>query len=226
VRVSLLPLLFCAACAHSPASHPVEPAATSPSQALALRAQRRPERFKMVHQVVARYAGGTYAMTGYMLGRKDGAFRVSAFAEVGPALFDVAKEDGAFQAQVHFAPLADKLDAVHIARAIDRIFGAECASGGERRENRFAFTCPIAGDDEADRLQMDIDVETLALVRKVFFLGGTEQVSVSYGPPKQYGEEWLPTRVHLQDVHGYSLDVAVSSYEPGFAFDDALLRLK
>ena len=48
--------------------------------ALALLRANEPESFKMVHQVAARYQDQTYLMNGYLLGRKDGSFRVSAAA--------------------------------------------------------------------------------------------------------------------------------------------------
>jgi hypothetical protein len=228
----LLPgaLLVSMACANTPGPPLPAAVARTGAQALAIRDAHRPEHYKMVHQVVARYEGNTYAMTGYMLGRRDGSFRVSAFADIGPPLFDVAKVDGVFTSQVHFAPLAARLDPVHIARAIDRIFIAECGVDGSDpaappASSPFVFQCPLTGDDEADSLRMEVDRQTLAVVQKVFSRGGRETLHVSYEEAKPFGAEWMPTRIHLKAMHGYSLDLAVTAYEPGFSFEDARLRV-
>jgi hypothetical protein len=219
-----LGLLVWAACAHAPDALP--PASTlGPAEALAAMRARRPERYKMVHQVVARYAGESYVMIGYMLGKRDGTFRVSASAAVGPQLFDVGKREGTLWKEVHFAPLEKKLDALHIARAIDRLFIAECAGDGERQGERYVYRCALAGDEEADGLVVELDARTLAVVRKAFTAQGAEQATVVADLPRQFGGEWIPTRYRLSDKRGYALDVVVSEYQPGFAFDDALLRV-
>ena len=197
--------------------------AETPEEALRLATSRRPERFKMVHQVGAAYNGQTFVMSGYLLGRTDGSFRVSASAPVGPRLFDVGRLNGQWQSNVHLKQISERLDPKNMATAINRIYFAECRDGGERKADQFVYHCALDGDDEADALEMTIDGRTLGIVSKHFTLKGQPRVDVVYAEPDVFGQEWQARKIHMSHYGGLRLDVALVEYQPGFAFEDGLL---
>jgi len=195
-------------------------------EAMRLFNARRPERFKMVHQVAARYAGQTFVMTGYLLGRADGSFRVSASAPIGPRLFDVGRLDGRWQAKVHLQEISQRLDPKNMATAISRIYFSVCKDSGERQGELFVYRCPVEGDDEADALEMTLDGHTLSPVSKRFTLKGKQTVAIRYSEPEAFGQEWQARKVSMDHYGGMRLDVALVEYQPGFAFEDALLDVE
>jgi len=90
---------------------------------------------------------------------------------------------------------------------------------GAREGEIYVYTCPVQGDDAVDALRVEVDARTLAVTRKVFTQGGVSKETVTCDAPREFGAEWIPTRLHLEDALGYALDVAVSEYVPGFAFE-------
>ena len=199
--------------------------AETAEEALSLARARRPERFKMVHQVAATYQGQTFVMAGYLLGRADGSFRVSASAPVGPRLFDVGRLDGQWVTAVHLKQISERLDPRNMATSINRIYFVDCAGGGERRGDQFVYRCPVEGDDEADALEVTLDGRTLAPVSKHFTYHGEPHVDVTYLEPDAFGTEWRARKISMRHYGGLKLDVALVEYQPGFAFDDSLLAV-
>jgi hypothetical protein len=199
--------------------------ASSAEAALALLRAREPESFKMVHQVAARYQNQTYLMTGYFLGRKDGAFRVSAAAAVGPRLFDVAKVDGKWEAQVHLPPLAERLDPRHVGRDVERIYFLD-ASGPLQRDNGYWVSrSPVPSQEDLDAIEVWRDGKTLALFRKRFFKAGRVVVEIAYEKLERVEAHWIAGRVRLMSSYGYSLELEVTKYEPSFPVPDGKLHI-
>lgn len=224
-RLGLLAVAVLAASCRHAAPAPTADAAATPEEALARWHARQPERFKMVHQVSAKWgADGGGVVTGYMLGKKDGSFRVGAAISMGPRVFDVAHLDGQYASQVHLEQAKGKLDPLHVARAIEWTYFSMCEGGGERRGDRFVYRCAVSGG-EPDTLEVDLDPRRLCVTEKRFLKGGEVVLRVSYEDLEPFGAEWLARRVHLQGREGYSVDIALVQYDPGFAFDDARLAL-
>jgi hypothetical protein len=199
--------------------------ASSAEAALALLRAREPESFKMVHQVAARYQDQTYLMTGYFLGRKDGAFRVSAVAAVGPRLFDVAKVDGKWEAEVHLPALAQRLDPKHVGRDVERIYFLG-ASGPLRRDNGYWVSrSPLSGQEDLDAIEVWRDGRTLALLRKLFFKNGKGVVEIAYEKLERVDGHWIARHVRLLSSYGYSLELEVADYNPKVPVPDRKLHL-
>jgi hypothetical protein len=193
--------------------------------ALALLRAREPESFKMVHQVAARYQDQTYLMTGYLLGRKDGSFRVSAAAAVGPRLFDVAKVDGKWEAQVYLPPLAERLDPRHVGRDVERIYFLD-ASGPLRRDNGYWVSrSPVSAQEDLDAIEVWRDGKTLAVIRKLFFKKGRMVVEIAYEKLARVEAHWIARHVRLVSSYGYSLELEVTDYEPRFPASDGKLHV-
>ncbi len=187
---------------------------------------RAPSSFKMLHQVVAKYQGQSYLMSGYMLGRKDGSFRVSASASVGPKLFDVSKVDGRWESQVYLQPLAERLDATNVGRSVERIYFLPATGPLRTDAGRWVARSPIHGEEEIDTVEDWLDGETLALRRKRYFKGGRQVVQVDYDKLELVQGTWLARSVLLTDGRGFSLELNVTGYEPGFPVSDAALRVR
>ena len=222
--VVLTLLLMLASCRHAPAA-PTADAAATPEDALAQWHARQPERFKMVHQVSAKWGSdGGGVVTGYMLGKKDGSFRVGAAISMGPRVFDVARVGGQYSSEVHIDEAKGKLDPLHVAHAIEWTYFSMCDGGGERKGERFVYRCAVSGG-EPDTLEVDLDPKRLCVTEKRFLKGGELVLKVTYDELEPFGAEWLARRVHLQGREGYSIDIALVQYDPAFAFDDARLKL-
>jgi len=199
--------------------------ASSAEAALALLRAREPESFKMVHQVAARYQNQTYLMTGYFLGRKDGAFRVSAAAAVGPRLFDVAKVDGKWEAQVHLPLLAERLDPRHVGRDVERIYFLD-ASGPLQRDNGYWVSrSPVPSQEDLDAIEVWRDGKTLAVLRKLFFKNGRMVVEIAYEKLARVEAHWIARHVRLLSSYGYSLELEVTDYDPRFPASDGKLHV-
>ena len=208
---------------------PMRPSPLSVEAAEAARASlnaRAPASFKMLHQVVAKYQGKSYLMTGYMLGRKDGSFRVSASAPVGPKLFDVSKVDGRWESQVYLQPLAERLDATNVGRSVERIYFLPATGPLRTDAGRWVSRSPIHGEEEIDAVEDWLDGETLALWRKRYFKNGSQVVQVDYDKLELVQGTWLARSVRLADGRGFSLDLNVTDYEPGFPVSDAVLKVQ
>jgi hypothetical protein len=209
-----------------PDSSAVTPeSAASAEDVLALLRASEPESFKMVHQVAARYQDQTYLMIGYLLGRKDGAFRVSAAVAVGPRLFDVAKVDGKWEAKVHLQPLAGRLDPKHVGRDVERIYFLD-ASGPLRRENGYWVSrSPVSAQEDLDAIEVWRDGKTLAVLRKRFFKEGTVVVEIAYEHLERVEAHWIARHVRLVSSYGYSLELEVTDYDPRFPVPDGKLHV-
>jgi hypothetical protein len=227
-KIALVFLVF--SCSRPSAVIPVGSAslpetAEAAEEALALLRTSEPESFKMVHQVAARYQDQTYLMTGYLLGRKDGAFRVSAAAAVGPRLFDVAKVDGKWEAQIHLPPLAERLDPKHVGRDVERIYFLG-ASGPLRRDSGYWVSrSAVAAQEDLDAIEVWRDVKTLAVVRKRFFKEGRVVVEIEYQKLERVEAHWIARRVRLVSSYGYSLELEVTEYDPRFPVPDGKLHV-
>ena len=178
-----------------------------------------------MHQVVARYAGKDYVMTGYLLGRKDGAFRVSAAAAMGPRLFDVAKVDGRWQTQVHLKQLAERLDPTHVGRAVERIYFTPAPGPLTLEQGHWVSRAPVAGEPDVDAVELWRDAGTLALKRKRFLLRGEPVLELAYTQLEPVQGHWLARHVLLKDRRGFELELSVSDYVPGFPVPPERLRV-
>ncbi|PTL75017.1 hypothetical protein [Vitiosangium sp. GDMCC 1.1324] len=213
-----LALVGCARPATLPPT-PVASEKTSAAEAEAALIQLRahePDSFKMVHQVMAQYQGQSHVMMGYMLGRKDGAFRVSAVAAIGPKLFDVSKVDGQWQAQVHLKQLAERLDPRHMGRAVERIYFTTASGPLELEQGHWVSRSPVPGEEDIDTVETWRDVATLATVRKRFFFQGNPVLDIDYTQLEPVEGHWLARQVRLVDQRGFELKVNVTDYKPGF----------
>ena len=199
--------------------------AAAAEAALVLLQAKEPEGFKMVHQVAARYHDQTWLMTGYLLGRKDGSFRVSAAAAVGPRLFDVAKVDGKWEAQVHLAPLAERLDPKHVGLSVERIYFLGASGPLQRHGEYWLSRSAIASDEELDAIEVWRDGETLAILRKRFLKNGKLIYDIKYEQLEQVESHWLARRVRLVSSYGFSLDLEVTDYNPRFPIPDDKLHI-
>ncbi|MGQ0505783.1 MAG: hypothetical protein ACT4TC_10730 [Myxococcaceae bacterium] len=219
MRVAAL-LLVCLllACKH------VKPAVPLPPIQDANAIPPRPERFKMVHQVAANYQGQSGVMQGYLLGRKDGSFRVSATAVVGPRLFDAVKRAGTIETRVHLKQISERMDVRHIVEAIDRIYFLDCPVG-PAEDDAFVSRCPVKSGDDVDELEETVSARYLTPVLKRYFFKGALRSTVTFQEFQEYGERWVAKKVKLQGTDGYTIEISLENYVPEFAFDDALLKL-
>jgi hypothetical protein len=223
-------LLSLAGCARpatlSAAQATPEPASTEEAEAVLARLRAsEPESFKMVHQVVAQYQGQSHVMTGYLLGRKDGAFRVSAAAGIGPRLFDVARVDGRWEARVHLRQLAERMDPTHLGRAVERIYFLTATGPLEREQEGWVSRSAVTGEEDFDTVEVLRDSRTLAMVRKRFSKQGRRILEIDYEKLEPVGGHWLARFVRLVDVRGFELKVSVTGYEPGFPVPEERLRV-
>ena len=205
------------------------PGALPADQVLSQVAANQPDQFKMVHQVAAHFLGQTHVMVGYFLARRDGAFRVSASAALGPRLFDVVRLNGYVDARTYLAQLNGKLEPKLVARSIELIYFVTCPPGSPivSQEGFVArFHCAVTPQDgDLDGLDVSIDTRTLVPTRKVFSRGGHPLATVGYGEARRYGDIWLPSKVHLEHETGPSLDIALIEYHPRADFSDQALVL-
>lgn len=185
--------------------------------------ENAPERFKMVHQVSARHGAQQHAMTGYLLGRRDGSFRVSAAAALGPRLFDVSRVEGHWEAKVHLKQLAE-LDPKHIGRAVARIYFTELPLE-DRLVEEGGFIVQrgtLSGDEEVSHLESWHDGRTLATLRKRFTQSGKEVATIDY---RELDPTGVARQVRLKDARGFELTLLMTQYVPGFEFPPERLRV-
>jgi hypothetical protein len=223
----LLALSGCPTASVVPAPKPSPPPSLETAEAVRtrLRAQA-PTSFKMLHQVVAKYQDQSYLMAGYMLGRADGSFRVSATAALGPKLFDVAKVDGHWESHVYLKPLAEQLDVTNVGRSVERIYFLP-ASGPLRLESEgWLSRSRLLNQDELDEVEDLLDVQTLALLRKRYFKDGKKVVQVDLDKLELVQGSWVARNVKLTDARGFSLELQVTGYTPGFPVPDSVLRVQ
>jgi hypothetical protein len=231
-RVSLL-LAVLWGCSHRPEvlpapEAPLPPVSISPQAAEAARAKlaaQAPASFKMLHQVVAKYQGRDYLMAGYLLGRKDGSFRVSATAAVGPKLFDVAKVDGRWESRVYLKEAADRFDPANLGRAVERIYFLPASGPLKADAGRWTSRSTVSGEEDIDTVVEWREDVTLALRRKRYFRDGKQVLQVDYDQLERVQGTWLARTVRLTDSRGFTLDLSVTDYEPGYAVPDSALKI-
>ncbi|MGO9767520.1 MAG: hypothetical protein ACLPM8_17925 [Myxococcaceae bacterium] len=180
----------------------------------------------MLHQVVAKYHEQIYLMAGYMLGRKDGSFRISATAALGPKLFDVAKLDGHWTSRVYLKPLAEQFDVTNVGRSVERIYFLPATGALRLESDGWASRSSISHQDEIDEVEDLLDVHTLALRRKRYFKDGQQVVQVDFDKLELVQGGWLARNVKLTDARGLVLELHVTDYVPGFPVPDELLRVE
>jgi hypothetical protein len=229
-RLGALLLALVAGCSHqADVSAPPRPVSMSVEAAEAARAKltaQAPASFKMLHQVVARYQGQSYLMSGYLLGRRDGSLRVSATAAMGPKLFDVAKLDGRWASRVYLKQLAERFDPANLGRAVERIYFLPADGPLQAESGSWVSRSTIAGDPDIDAVEDWRDDGTLALRRKRYLQDGKEVVKIDYDKLELVQGTWLARTVHFTDSRGFSLELRVTEYEPGFPVPDDVLRLQ
>ncbi len=223
----LMPTLV--ACAHSAGVPPPPPVSMSAEEAQEARTKLislEPASFKMLHQVVAKFQGQSYLMTGYLLGRKDGSFRVSAAAALGPKLFDVAKIRGRWQSHVYLKQVAEQVDSANLGRAVERIYFLPVNGPLRADSGRWVSTSTVAGEEDVDAVEDWRDDRTLALRHRVFLKDGKPVVLVEFDNLENVQGTWLARTVHLTDTRGFSLELRVTGYEPGFPAPDDVLKVQ
>jgi hypothetical protein len=213
-----------AGCAPTPVRPSAAPSAEAASAQLAQLVASEPETFKMTHQVLARFQGQSYPMSGYLLGRRDGSFRVSAFLAVGPKLFDVARISGRWESRIHFPEVAARLDPLEVGHAVERIYFREAQGPLQFERGAWITRQSIAGED-VDAIEVWRAADDLAVFRKRFFRKERPVLEISYDKREIIRGQNIARRVLLTDVRGFSLEFAVTDYQPGFPVPDERLRL-
>ncbi len=211
-------------CAPTPVRPSAAPSAEAASAQLARLVASEPETFKMTHQVLARFQGQTYPMSGYLLGRRDGSFRVSATAAVGPKLFDVAKISGRWESKIHLPEVAARLDPLEVGHAVERTYFQE-AQGPLRFEQGAWITRQSIDGEDVDAIEVWRSVDDLAVFRKRFFRKERSVLEITYDKRENIRGQNIARHVLLTDVRGFSLEFVVTDYEPGFLVPDERLRV-
>jgi hypothetical protein len=205
------------------------PVAMSVEAAEAARAtlnSKAPASLKMLHQVVAKYQEQTYLMSGYLLARKDGSFRVSAMAAVGAKLFDVAKLDGRWETHVYLKEFAERFDPTNLGRAVERIYFLPATGPLKAESGSWVSKSSIAGEGDVDEVEEWREDGTLALRRKRYFRDGKPVLQVDYEKLELLQGTWLARTVQVTDSRGFTLELSVTGYQPGFPVPDDLLRIR
>jgi hypothetical protein len=160
------------------------------------------------------------------LGRKDGSFRLSASAVVGPRLFDVAKLNGRWSARVHLPLLAQQLDPTHVGRAVERIYFTSAEQPLSPDQGYWVSRSRFSGEEDFDTVEQWRDPITLATIRKEFFNAGKPVLQINYDRFERVQGHWLARHVRLEDSRGFTLELNVTDYQPGFPVPDERLQLE
>jgi hypothetical protein len=228
-RAALFLGSFALGCAHpGPAVAPPSPVSLSVEEAEAARAKLvadEPASFKMLHQVVAKYQGQSYLMTGYVLGRRDGQFRVSATAAMGPKLFDVALVNGRWQSRVYLKQFAERFDPDNLGRAVERIYFLPATGPLKAESGGWVSRSTLPAEADIDEVEEWRDDGTLALRRKRYFKAGVQVLQVDYEKLELVQGAWLAGTVLLTDSRGFTLELRVTGYEPGFVVSVEMLKV-
>ncbi len=220
----LCTLVAVAGCATTSSAPAPPPSAEAASLELNRRAAAEPETFRMLHQVVARYQGRSFPMTGYLLGRRDGSFRVSANLPLGPKLFDIAKLSGHWQSKIYLPDVASRVDPLEIGRSVERIYFVEGRGPPTFSDGAWVNRGSLAEED-VDAVEVWHRLDDLAVFRKRFFRKGQMVLEILYDERQVIHGQLIARRVILTDARGFSLELAVTDYQPGFAVPDELLEL-
>jgi hypothetical protein len=190
-------VVMLAACAHAPP-------ATGPDDG----------RFKMLHQVSVTYSGSQYLLQGYVLGKPNGDFRVSAAAMMGPRIFDIAHIGGQWKSKIHFAQLKEKLDPKYLGHAIDRVYFVDCPDKANR--------CPVTGDEEFDQVEITRDPSGDPTNKK-FLLQGKPLLEIKYEDFADVGGKRQATKISVTHAQ-YTLLIGLDEYDAHPKFGDDLLE--
>jgi len=177
----------------------------------------------MVHQVVARYQGRSFAMSGYLLGRNDGSVRVSASLPMGPKIFDVAKLSGRWETRTFVAEAAN-VDPVEVGHSVERIYFTDARSAPEFLSGAWVFRRTLEEPD-VDSLEVWRRPEDLSVTKKRFLRRGELVLEITYDRQEQMQGQVVARHVLATDVRGFTLELVVTGYEPGLPIPDDLLRL-
>jgi hypothetical protein len=211
-------------CAPTPVRPSAAPSAEAASAQLARLVASEPETFKMTHQVLARFQGQTYPMSGYLLGRRDGSFRVSATAAVGPKLFDVAKISGRWESKIHLPEVAARLDPLEVGHAVERIYFRDAQGPLQFEQDAWITRQSISGED-VDAIEVWRTADDLAVFRKRFLRKERSVLEITYDKREIIRGQNIARHVLLTDARGFSLEFVVTDYEPGFPVPDERLRV-
>jgi hypothetical protein len=223
-RWPLISVLAVAGCAIAPVTPSASPSAEAASARLAQLVASEPETFKMTHQVLARFQGQTYPMNGYLLGRRDGSFRVSAMLAVGPKLFDVARISGRWESRIYVSEVAARLDPLEVGHAVERIYFQEAQGTLQFEQGAWVTRQSLRGED-VDALEVWRTVDDLAVFSKRFLRQGRPVLEITYDKRETLRGQIIARRILLTDVRGFSLEFAVTDYQPGFPVPDERLKL-
>jgi len=213
-----------AGCAPTPVKPGTAPSAEAAGAQLGRLVASEPETFKMTHQVLARFQGQTYPMTGYLLGRREGSFRVSASAAVGPKLFDVARISGRWESRIHVPEAAGRLDPLEIGHAVERTYFRDAVGSLRFEQDAWVIRQSISGED-VDAIEVWRTTDDLAVFRKRFFSKERPVLEITYDKREIIRGQNIARHVVLTDARGFSLEFAVTDYEPGFPVPDDRLKL-
>ncbi|RPH65443.1 MAG: hypothetical protein EHM78_25375 [Myxococcaceae bacterium] len=217
-------VLAAAGCAPTPVRPSATPSAEAASAKLARLVASEPDTFKMVHQVVGRFQGRTYPMSGYLLGRRDGSFRVSAMVAVGPKLFDVAKVSSRWESRIHLSEAAARLDPLEVGHAVERVYFRDAVGPLQFEQDAWVIRQSISGED-VDAIEVWRTADDLAVFRKRFFSKERSVLEITYDKREIIRGQNIARHVVLTDARGFSLEFTVTDYEPGFPVPDERLRL-
>jgi len=213
-----------AGCAPTPARPTAAPSAEAASAQLARLVASEPKTFKMVHQVIGRFQDRTYPMSGYLLGRRDGSFRVSATVAVGPKLFDVARISGRWESRIHLPEVAARLDSLEVGHAVERIYFQDAQGPLQFEQDAWVTRQAISGE-EVDAIEVWRTADDLAVFRKRFFRKKRSVLEITYDKREIIHGQNIARHVLLTDARGFSLEFVVTDYQPGFPVPDERLRL-
>jgi hypothetical protein len=214
-----------AGCANPRPTPSVAPSAQAASRDLARLVASEPETFKMIHQVVARFQGRSYPMNGYLLGRRDGSFRVSTTFALGPKLFVVAKVSGRWESRIHVDELAGRVDPLEIGRSVERIYFRWASGPLELEEGAWVARESIRGED-VDAVEVWRTLEDLAVFRKRFLRKGQAVLEIVYDKRELIRGQRVARQVQYTDARGFSLELQLTDYVPGFPVPEDRLRLR
>jgi hypothetical protein len=182
-----------------------------------------PSTFKMLHEVVARYQGRSFAMSGYLLGRADGSFRVSASIPMGPKIFEVAKVSAELETKTYVAEAA-RVDPVEIGRSVERVYFTDAQGAPEFANGAWVFRRTL-DEGDVDGLEVWRRPQDLSVMKKRFFRRGELMLEITYDRQEQMRGQVVARHVLATDSRGFTLELVVTGYEPGIAIPDDLLRL-
>ena len=211
-------------CAGTPVERTVAPSPEAAAARLAQVIASEPETFRMTHQVVARFQGQAYPMGGYLLGRRDGSFRVSATLAIGPKLFDVARVLGHWESKVYLPEVAARLDPLEVGHAVDRVYFREAKGELHFEQGAWVVRQSVGGED-VDAVEVWRTPDDLAVFRKRFFRGDRPILEITYDQREVIRGQSIARRVLFKDVRGFSLEFVVTDYQPDYPAPDERLRV-